>query len=628
MSQKNSIAILDFGGQYCHLIANRVRRLGVYCDIFPCEVQKEQLEPYQGIIFSGGPNSVYTKNAPRCDQSILKLGKPILGICYGHQLICHLLGGQVQKGSVYEYGKASAKVLDSQNSLFPKSSLKYQKNHTVWMSHGDKVVDLPENFIALSQTNDCEYTEVANLEKNIYGLQFHPEVTHTLKGTKIIDAFLEKCGLKKDSIHRNWNMQTYRTLIESKLKKQCQNKKVFLLVSGGVDSTVCFALLNHALGPENVKGLHIDNGFMRKAESQEVMNFMQTQGFNNLEKVDASKRFLTALKNVYEPEKKRKIIGNLFLEILDDTMESMSLNPDEWIIAQGTTYPDMIESGGTDKSATIKTHHNRVPKVLERLQQGKVIEPICELYKDEVRQLGLELKIPKNLVFRHPFPGPGLAVRLLCQKNHTIKIDQKINNQIKKHYQNLEQNKNTAEVLPIQSVGVQGDTRTYAHPFLIHQIKTQAEINSNNTLEPFFDQLMIKEETPTQLINHSSKINRVIWQAKKINSKEPYKVFPQYCNKERLDCLRNYDAICTEILKKENQYHHIWQMPVVLLPLSLANKDIVLIRPISSMEAMTAEFYFIPTKIINEIWERLKHAGAGALFYDITSKPPGTIEWE
>jgi GMP synthase (glutamine-hydrolysing) len=598
---ENTIAVLDFGGQYAHLIANRIRRHGVFTRIFSPNVPAESLSLAKGIVFSGGPNSVYAENAPEFNKNILNLNIPILGICYGHQLMAQCLGGEVSPGKIKEYGIATLETTNEKSALLKNIPSKSR----AWMSHGDQISKLPSGFKAIAVTNDCEFAAVENSEKKFYGIQFHPEVTHSEFGEQILENFaIDICQCKK-----SWNIKSYLPELSEKITKTVGNKKIFLLVSGGVDSTVVFVLLNRVLGSEKVLGLHVDNGMMRLNESQQVMEFLQKEGMNNLQICDASEDFLSALHGVAEPEKKRKIIGETFLTVKDREMQRLSLNADEWIVAQGTIYPDTIESGGTQNSEIIKTHHNRVQGILDLQEKGLLLEPIADLYKDEVRNLGEELGIPRELVWRHPFPGPGLGVRLLCSDG---KITGKTINEIPELKNALNELSIKAQLLPIRSVGVQGDARTYAQPLLIE---------SDLPWETL-------EECSTSLINRFKEINRSVWLVECIAS-SAFETAEQYCAKENLDTLRIFDNICKDFLIENNLYNELWQMPVVLLPLKVAGKPCVAMRPINSLEAMTANFAKIDKGLLkNNLWPKLKEAGAGALFYDITHKPPSTIEWE
>ncbi len=600
MKNIDTIAVLDFGGQYAHLIANRVRRLGVFTEIHSPTASVEELEGVKGIIYSGGPSSVYAKDAPKYNPEILNIPVPKLGICYGHQLLASELGGKVQPGKVKEYGIADLKVSDANDPIFegvPAES-------PMWMSHGDSVSELPEGYKIIASTADCKVAAVACPERKIYGFQFHPEVTHSRYGMKVLENFVRYCGCEK-----SWDMKSYLPLITERIKKQVGDRKVFLLVSGGVDSTVAFVLLNRVLGPENVLGLHIDNGMMRLGESASVMEFLEREGMKNLRVVDASEDFLKALAGVTLPEEKRAIIGKTFLDVKDREMQALHLNPDEWMLAQGTIYPDTIESGGTKNADKIKTHHNRVREILDLLKEGKLVEPLADLYKDEVRMLGEELQIPHALVWRHPFPGPGLGVRLLLSSGtEDVEVDSVSRADIEAF---AKSNGVNGEILPVKSVGVQGDGRTYAHPYLIRN--------------PEFSWKEC-EKFATEIVNRFKAVNRVVWQVGAVEG-SPVPV-TQFATRENFDTLRVFDNLATEFLKEENCYETIWQMPVVMLPLQIQGKPCIVLRPVNSSEAMTANFAELDRKALARLWDRMKAAGAGSLWYDTTHKPPGTIEWE
>lgn len=595
----DKIIILDFGGQYAHLIANRIRRIGVYSEIKPHDVNLKELKEAKGIILSGGPQNISEDNSLKCDPKIFDLKIPILGICYGHQLITYMLGGEVSRGKTKEYGKTNLLIKENKN-LF--QGLK--TNEIVWMSHGDYVSKLAKGFVITASTNDCKTAAVENHEKNIYGIQFHPEVTHTENGIKILENFVFKiCECLK-----NWDMKTFIHQEVNRIKDQIGDKKVFLLVSGGVDSTVCFALLNKALGKDKVYGLHIDNGFVRLNESKKVEEELKKHGFENFHIIDASNDFFNELKEVYMPEIKRNIIGKVFIEVQEKELKKLNLNADEWILGQGTIYPDTIESGGTKNSSVIKTHHNRVEAIQNLIEQGKVIEPIKDLYKDEVRLVGEMLGIPHHLVNRHPFPGPGLAVRILCleKENHVDKETELAVKHIVEKYMLA------SKVLPIKSVGVQGDSRTYAHPVVIY-----GDTN--------FDLL---EKISTEITNKVSGVNRVVYAITRPDFNK-MKVKKSFLTKDRTRLLQEVDAIVEEYLVKNNLYDSIWQFPVVLLPLSFNGGESIVLRPINSTEAMTANFTKMDMNHVDAIAAKLMRIkGIDAVFYDVTNKPPGTIEWE
>lgn len=600
MKAIDTIAVLDFGGQYAHLIANRVRRLGVFTEIHSPTASVKELEGVKAIIYSGGPSSVYANDAPAYNPEILDIPVPKLGICYGHQLLASELGGKVQPGKVKEYGIADLKISDPSDPIFEGVPLE----SPMWMSHGDSVSELPEGYHIIASTSDCKVAAVSCPERKIYGFQFHPEVTHSRYGMKVLENFVRYSGCKK-----SWDMKSYLPLITERIREQVKDKKVFLLVSGGVDSTVAFVLLNRVLGPENVLGLHIDNGMMRLGESAKVMEFLEKEGMKNLRIVDASEDFLKALEGVTLPEEKRAIIGKTFLDVKDREMQSLHLNPDEWMLAQGTIYPDTIESGGTKNADKIKTHHNRVNEILDLLKEGKLVEPLADLYKDEVRMLGEELQIPHALVWRHPFPGPGLGVRLLLANGREdVRVEPAAEREVAEF---AKANGVLGQILPVKSVGVQGDGRTYAHPYLIRN----PEFSWKDC-----------EKFATEIVNRFKTVNRVVWQVGALpGNPEPVE---QFATKENFDTLRIFDNIATEFLRENGLYEKIWQMPVVMLPLKIQGKPCIVMRPVNSSEAMTANFAEIDKDALQNLWRRFEENGAGSLWYDTTHKPPGTIEWE
>lgn len=600
LSTVDTIVVLDFGGQYAHLIANRIRRLGVYSEIVQPDVDPATLQRFKGIILSGSPHSILNPQSPRFDSGLLSLKIPVLGLCYGHQHICTTLGGSVSRGTIREYGRARLNITNN-DGIF--SGL--EKIEQVWMSHGDTVSVIPEGFEILGSTDDCLYAAIGDKKRKFYGLQFHPEVTDTPNGMKILDNFIGICNCK-----RQWNSETFLESIAEDIRQKTGNRNVFLLVSGGVDSTVAFSLLNNVLGKDRVLGVHIDNGLMRLDESAAVLDYMNKHGYDNLEIIDASDDFLSALNGVTEPEKKRKIIGDMFLTVKEKAYEKFGLNADEWILAQGTIYPDTIESAGTKHADKIKTHHNRVDLILELIEKGLVIEPLAHLYKDEVREIGEKLGIPHSLIWRHPFPGPGLGVRVLCSDGVEVPVssqDRDTVNELaaKEGY--------TVSVLPVKSVGVQGDERSYAHPAVVRGICDWA----------------LLEKLSTAITNKVQSVNRVVF-ALKTGSSLDYKLIKAGINRERLDKLRKVDHIVTTALRSSGEYDTIWQLPVVLLPLvNSAGGECVVIRPIVSQEAMTARFAPLTQKTIDSIVEQAsKIDGVGDLFFDITHKPPATIEWE
>lgn len=619
---KKRIAVIDFGGQYTHLITSRIRRLGAYSEIFdPQDIDSNYLlKSCSGIIYSGGPASVYDANAPQCSPEFLELGLPVLGICYGHQLIIQQLGGTVSHSFSREYGPAKI-ILKKAVGIFESET---QHDHsTLWMSHGDEVTQLPEDFEILASTSDCKYAAVANLKKNIYGIQFHPEVSHSEHGDLYLKNFIRICGLQG-----TWDLNAFMENEIRNIKERVQDKKVFLLCSGGVDSTVAFALLARALPSDHLKGLLIDTGMMRYEEAKEVLAALNKHGIN-LDVVDASDRYFTALKQIYKPEEKRNIIGSMFVDVQSDSLQSMQLNSNEWYLGQGTIYPDTIESGTTKHSNKIKTHHNRVQAIEELIKAGKVIEPLNHLYKDEVRDLGRLLGLPDELVDRHPFPGPGLAVRCLCNNSDDTplnKDDGAVSNIENKQAEFLiadRFNSLTLRVLPIKSVGVQGDQRTYARPVVIFP-QNATEVNWNDCLE-----------LSASIPNNFPIINRVLLclaSSAQANPDVLDLVIPAYLTKERINVLQQADKIVHDFQMEKNIYQEIWQFPVVLVPLksgTTSNKETIILRPIVSTDAMTANCYPMKPEWRMQLASRLMSMDLfDFVLYDLTSKPPGTIEWE
>ncbi len=599
----DKIAVLDFGGQYAHLIANRIRRIGVYTEILDGGTKAKDMAGYSGLIMSGGPASVSAQGSLKCDPGIFELGIPILGICYGHQLTAYILGGEVAKGKVREYGSATVKF-SAKKVIFKDVSDK----ENAWMSHFDQVTKMPEGFEVVASTEDCPIAAMADYKRNIYCVQFHPEVTHTPCGMKILENFVELTGAKRD-----WNIDRYIDDILQQIKDKVGDKKVFLMVSGGVDSTVAFLLLEKALGADRVYGLFVDTGFMRMNERAEVEIALKAVGITNLHVYDASKEYFAALNGVYEPEKKRQIIGDLFLDIQEKVSADLNLNPDEWMLGQGTIYPDTIETGGTKHADKIKTHHNQVDRIKKLTEAGKVIEPLNQLYKDEVRKVGSKLGLSEGAVWRHPFPGPGLAVRTLCASGQdypegVVELEKKIN-------EILADKGLKGRVLPIKSVGVQGDERTYRHPVVVYG----KPINWNDL-----------SKLSTQLTNQFPEINRVVL-ALFPDHFDSFSVADSYLTTQRISTIQLADQIVMDYLKEAKIDREIWQFPTVLLPVEIngASGESIVLRPVCSEEAMTANFYQMEPKKLEELVKRLKAVdGVTGIFYDITNKPPGTIEWE
>ena len=601
-SVRDRIVILDFGGQYTHLIANRVRRLNVFTEIIlPSQSPSNvDLAGVTGLILSGGPSSVYADDQPPCDSAWFDLDLPMLGLCYGHQLLARHLGGHVARGQTQEYGIAALSISDHLGVLEGLDD-----SETVWMSHGDAVQDLPPGFTALAGTRDCPIAAMGNPERQIYGLQFHPEVTHTVHGMKVLENFVRITGSR-----HSWTMEQFIPETEDRIRQHVGDRNVFLLISGGVDSSVCFALLTRALGEERVIGLHVDNGFMRLNESSLVETVMNAAGFDNLHVVNASERFLANVAGVSDPQEKRQIIGDTFIDVQQDEVARMGLDPDHWILGQGTLYPDIIESGGTQHAAVIKTHHNRVDIIRELLEDGKVIEPLDQLYKDEVRQVGRQLGLQEELVARHPFPGPGLSVRCLCSDGSQVTVseaDRDAVRAIAREY-GLE-----GDILPIRSVGVQGDGRTYAHPAAL-------------VGETDWDTL---EAVSTALTNSVSAVNRAVWLCSPGRLPE-MRIHEGYLSRDRLDALRLADDVSMTALDDGDVMDAVFQFPTILAPLGTTSRgESIVLRPLESTDVMTARFARLPDDVLRQIVDGIRKIECvDAIFYDVTNKPPATMEWE
>ncbi|MFT5923884.1 MAG: GMP synthase (glutamine-hydrolyzing) [Paraglaciecola sp.] len=468
------ILILDFGSQYTQLIARRVREVGVYCELWAWDVSEEQIREFNpnGIILSGGPESVHAENSPRAPEYVYQAGVPVLGICYGMQVMAEQLGGAVQGSNKREFGYAQVEVISDMallNDIEDHVGANGNALLDVWMSHGDKVSTAPPGFVTTAKTDSCPFAAFVNKDKQFYGVQFHPEVTHTRQGERILSHFvLDICGCEK--------LWTPAAIIENaiqKMKQQIGDDQVILGLSGGVDSSVVAMLLHRAIG-ENLTCVFVDNGLLRLNEGQQVMDMFGNHFGLNIRKIQAEDRFLYALAGTSEPEAKRKIIGRIFVEVFDE--ESKKLVNAKWL-AQGTIYPDVIESAAsaTGKAHVIKSHHN-VGGLPANMKMG-LVEPLRELFKDEVRKIGLELGLPYDMLYRHPFPGPGLGVRVLgevkkeycdlLRRADAIFIDEL-------HAADLYQKVSQAFTvfLPVKSVGVMGDVRKYDWVVSLRAVET------------------------------------------------------------------------------------------------------------------------------------------------------------
>jgi GMP synthase (glutamine-hydrolysing) len=515
MKNNEKVCVLDFGSQYTQLIARSVRELKVYAEIVPYNYHLEKIKAENpgAIILSGGPSSVYEKNAPRISREIFDLGVPILGICYGLYMVADAFNGKLVSSDRKEYGRAIIDITGT-SALF--KGLK--KKETVWMSHGDKVISLPDGFSIIASSNNSDFAAIENKKKKIYGVQFHPEVYHTVNGKKVLKNFLfDICRFKG-----SWSMKSFISHSIDSIRKEVGNGTVLLGLSGGVDSSVAAVLLQRAVG-DRLFPVFVNNGVLRKNEPARVIQRFSDTLNLKLTYVDASKIFLKKLKGVENPEKKRKIIGREFIKVF--MKEAAKIGQFDFL-AQGTLYPDVIESVSTKgPSDTIKSHHNRVPEVLKLIRSGRVIEPLKELFKDEVRALGRELGMPDELINRHPFPGPGLAIRII------------------------------------------GDVTD-----------------------------------------------------------------------ERIQILHDADDILIEEIRNAGYYDKLWQIFAVFLPVRSVGvmgdkrtyENVIAIRGVTSMDAMTADWAYLPENLLRTISNRIINEvkGVNRVVYDISSKPPSTIEWE
>lgn len=626
---RSKIVVLDFGSQYAHLIAKRLRALGFYSEIALPSADLSVFENAKGVIMSGGPSSVYEKNVPEFNEEILKLDLPILGLCYGHQLMAKSYGGNVGKAEVGEFGFATL-VQKKSSPLLEGVSTETQ----VWMSHQDGVLSLGEGFEVIGTTKDCPFAAVQNLEKKRFSLQCHCEVKDTPEGNIIFANFAKICGMEK-----NWDEDTVLQVIIENIKKDAKDKNVLLFLSGGVDSTVAFALLNKALGQERVLGLHIDNGFMRKNESKNVEIAYKKHNFNNFIVEDASESFLNAIKGLTDPQKKRMAVGENFITVRDAVVKAQNLDETKWMLAQGTLYPDIIESGGTKNSKTIKTHHNRVDGIQKLIAAGMIIEPLKDLYKDEVRSIGKKLGLEDELVMRHPFPGPGLSINVLCSngvlsdndKEEMKKAQEELNNVAITQFCPTCTASMKRSVLPVKSVGVQGDFRTYRFPAVLEFTENDETLRNQG-----FYHIPSKREkiegASSSITNSAKYLNRTViklYQKPSLKN-EDLKLQEGYCTKDRLDQLREVDNIVLTELHKTGLYNEIFQHLTMDLPYASqkAHASFVL-RPVCSEDVMTARFAWFKKEVFDSIVKQIATLPfVDALFIDATNKPPATFGWE
>jgi len=586
---------------------HKVRRLGVLGESRQPEDPTEAFLGYKGIIISGSPALSSQGEDSAYNKEIYDLEIPILGFCFGHQEIAKHYGGRVEHGG-REWGQANFRILRDHplfGGLAPVES--------VFMSHFDSVVAVGPGFeeygysFLTDETQAHRFAAIGSDRLRRYGFQFHPEVDDTVQGDRMIANFVrEICGCRP-----TWTMETFLEEEIERIRRQVGDRSVFLLASGGVDSTVAARILGQALGPQRLHLLHIDNGLMRKYESRKVLEMFRALGLDrNLHFIDATEDFLSALSGAIEPETKRHAIGETFIRVFQ--REAARLGIEQHLLGQGTIYPDTIETGGTKRADTIKTHHNRVPLVEELIRQGKVVEPLAELDKVEVRERGEKLGIPREALWRHPFPGPGLGVRLLCASGAEDPAEAAALTPAAAAV--AAESGLEAMVLPIRSVGVKADLRSYGHPVLLCGALPGERI----------------VEAAGEILKRAPGINRCVWSP---SARMPRAARPVAARmtRERLDLLREADAIVMDGLRRHGLYDQVWQCPTVLAPLELdgAGRELVIVRPVLSERAMTARPALLPAALVAELQTAiLALPGISGMVLDVTSKPPGTIEWE
>jgi GMP synthase (glutamine-hydrolysing) len=619
-AMEDIVAILDAGAQYGKVIDRRVRDLAVRSALVSLHAPTSELQKYKAFIISGGPESVYSSNAPKYNPALFKLGKPILGICYGMQLMNYVTGGTVEKKSKRQDGVCSIE-LRNKSSLFTGLSNKEE----VLMTHGDSVDKVGEGFTVIAESDGLT-AAIENTQLQQYGVQFHPEVDLTTHGKKILSNFLFDIA----GFSPSYTIESREEKAIEYIKKTVGNKKVLILISGGVDSSVCAALLSKALSKERICAVHVDNGFMRKGESSTVEKALEVLGLD-LKVIKAESQFINAstkingiqtkkLSQTIDTEEKRKIIGDMFITVAEQAIKDLGLVAEDVILAQGTLRPDLIESASSSvsKSAeTIKTHHNDTFLVRRLRDTGRVVEPLTEYHKDEVRRLGTELGLPDTLVWRQPFPGPGLAIRVICAEQPYIQEDFQATQE---KLQQFSKGKYALQLMPIRTVGVQGDGRTFSYLVGISGPQDWNEL------------LQLAKEIPKTLHN----INRVAYFFGDAFEHFSPTITNTHLNAESLDQLREADDIVNQLLLKHDLIRTISQVPVVSFPVNfgVAGNRCIGIRTFITNDFMTGlpatPGKEMPEDVLQEMVTRILNEvpNVSRVCYDLTSKPPGTTEWE
>lgn len=614
------LAILDCGGQYTKVIDRRVRELGVKSEIFPVNVSAEELKDYKAVILSGGPNNIGEEQRLGFDKNIFELGKPVLGICYGMQLMSDYFGGTVDSNIVKEYGQNEV-IINTSSPIFEGLG----ENQKVLMSHGDTVKIAPQGFEIIAKSGEA-IAGIGNNERKLYGFQFHPEVDLTENGMIMFENFLRKIAEYKEIYALDDRIQTSIKMIQEKVK----DNKVIVLVSGGVDSAVTAALLVKALKPEQIYAIHVDSGFMRKNESDVICENLKQLGLKNLIRENAKDYFFNTeievdgrkigpLVNTIEPEDKRAIIGDIFMKVTNNAIERLGLDPENTFIAQGTLRPDLIESGNPDISGfahKIKTHHNDVSAVREARNKGLIIETNSDWHKDEVRKVARMLGLEEEIASRQPFPGPGLAIRLLCHdKTQEVEISEE---DVQKLAEILEGTNQKGYIVPIKSVGVQGDARSYRNLCLM----------SGDGIDLDWKKVTSKAKQITDTIGT---INRVGYILNKKSVENKIECFDMRIGDECVDLLREIDNIVTTNLKTAK----VNQTFAVLLPIGSSKKYSVAIRTFVTNDFMTGRPGEIGKEVTKEMIEKTVNEITDQysdkiefIIYDVTSKPPATCEWQ